>query len=309
MADTLEDDPNLSVSKKVDLLERFSNLFPYSDLKEDDLNTFRQQLPPEWKHAEHWDQLLTYHCHWLFPELENIPVKQTAIISKWVQEMCLGMGKFTQKQTTLTNSDFLIRSIPELDEYCYYVAGTVGNMLCELFANHSSLIGPKVQNKLNSLSVSFGLGLQLTNILKDVTEDIERNIMFIPESLSKEQLLTPENFFLPENKGKVSTITQELIVKAQQHLRDALEYTCALPKLEPRLRLFCLWPLFLALETLVAVSQKEYSLEKGQSIKISRQQVYAILKRTGLICWSNKLIRKNFEQKIQQLRLTAPSTI
>ena len=303
IADTLEDDPRLSPSKKGELLEQFHDLFPYSRSKEEKLNEFRSLLPLEWKDSGYWDQMLTYHCDWLFPELERLPTETVIIISNWVQEMCQGMKKFTQKQSQPTTSDFLIKTLPELDEYCYYVAGTVGNMLYELFSKYSSLIGPKVQSKLESLAVSFGLGLQLTNILKDVTEDINRNIMFIPESLAEKYNLTPKDFFLPENTEKVSTITQELILKAQNHLRDALEYTCALPKLEPRLRLFCLWPLFLALETLIAVSQKEYSLESNQPIKISRQQVYAILKKISLVCWSNKLIRKNFENRIQQLNL------
>lgn len=61
----------------------------------------------------------------------------------------------------------------DLDRYCYSVAGVVGELLTELFAVYSPVIATQ-KAALAPLAVSFGEGLQLTNILKDVWEDAGR---------------------------------------------------------------------------------------------------------------------------------------
>ena len=62
-------------------------------------------------------------------------------ISRCVDEMSLGMIDFTRKQADTRSGQVLIATVEDLDRYCYYVAGTVGNLLCELFTLHSPLIG------------------------------------------------------------------------------------------------------------------------------------------------------------------------
>ena len=60
----------------------------------------------------------------------------------------------------------------ELDEYCYRVAGVVGILTATIFGHK------------NAMTLEFakrlGLAFQLTNILRDVKEDIERKRVYIP---------------------------------------------------------------------------------------------------------------------------------
>ena len=70
----------------------------------------------------------------------------------------------------------------ELDAYCYYGAGVVGELLTDLFCNYSPEIEAK-RNAMYQLSSSFGKGLQLTNILKDQWEDRQRGISWLPRDL------------------------------------------------------------------------------------------------------------------------------
>ena len=55
----------------------------------------------------------------------------------------------------------------EMDKYCYHVAGVVGEMLTDLFCYYSEEINHE-REQLFELSTSFGQGLQMTNILKDI---------------------------------------------------------------------------------------------------------------------------------------------
>ena len=72
--------------------------------------------------------------------------------------------------------------LAQLDRYCYHVAGVVGEMLTELFCDYSSEIGER-REELHALSVSFGQGLQMTNILKDVWEDHRRGACWLPRDI------------------------------------------------------------------------------------------------------------------------------
>jgi farnesyl-diphosphate farnesyltransferase len=218
--------------------------------------------------------------------------------------MCDGMIRFTAKQAKAVSDQeepILIETLEDLDGYCYYVAGTVGHLLCKLFALHSNLIGVKRAHALNALSVSFGLGLQLTNILKDINEDAKRNVSYIPLSLLAQEHLSDLSFLSPEGRQGRERIMVQLIQKAKGHLEDALEYTCLLPRLEPRLRLFCLWPLFMAAESIVLIAHNLEAKQGETSHKISRARVKRIVGKTSLVCWSNSLIRHMFHSTLESL--------
>jgi farnesyl-diphosphate farnesyltransferase len=304
MADTLEDDIELPPNQKVALLEDFKQLFPPGPNFERRMATFSASLPIDWANSDRWDRLLVAHSHWIFPLLTPFPKGAIKSISVCVQEMCDGMIQFTRRQTAMDSgkaTPVLIETIQDLDRYCYYVAGTVGNLLCDLFAQHSLLIGVKRANALKSLSVSFGLGLQLTNILKDIQDDRLRNVSFIPLSLLHQEGLTEVSFLTSEGKAGARRIMIELIQKAKSHLKDALEYTCLIPRLEPRLRLFCLWPLFMAAETMVMLANNLEGYQDVAKMKISRSQVKLILRKTSLVCWSNHLLRSMFNATLSRL--------
>jgi farnesyl-diphosphate farnesyltransferase len=299
MADTLEDDAQLPEAAKVRLLGSFRGLFPPGPTSEGRIAAFRALLPPEWEASERWDRLLVWHCHWILPQLAEFPAGAVDAISRCVDEMSAGMIDFTRRQARTREGQVLIRSMEDLDRYCYYVAGTVGNLLCDLFTLHSPLIGPKRSRALRALSVSFGLGLQLTNILKDVQEDRRRNVSYIPSDLLSQEGTDAAAF--GEGGPASARVMAVLLAKAQGHLRDALEYTCLLPRMEPRLRLFCLWPLFMAAENLVVIAEHPGGAPTEGKLKITRGQVKDIVGRTSLACWSNLWLGRMFRATMSRL--------
>jgi farnesyl-diphosphate farnesyltransferase len=301
MADTLEDDPELEEGVKISLLQAFRGLFPPGADLQGRLEGFRASLPRDWSASDRWDRLLVYHCRWILPQLAEFKEDVIKAIYGCVDEMCLGMMDFTRKQAGKRSGQYLIETVEDLDRYCYFVAGTVGNMLCDLFTLHSPLIGKKRAAALRSLSVSFGLGLQLTNILKDVQEDRGRNVSFIPVSLLAEAGLSETAFASPDASGAAAGLMLRLIAKAKSHLEDAMAYTCLLPRMEPRLRLFCLWPLFMAAENLVLMAENPGGAQGDSKLKITRKQVKDIVGRTSVACWSNLWLRSMFRGILARL--------
>jgi farnesyl-diphosphate farnesyltransferase len=69
-----------------------------------------------------------------------------------------------------------------LRDYCYVVAGIVGEMLTELFLVDHPVLGP-IAPRLRRRSRFFGEGLQLVNILKDAASDATEGRVYLPEGL------------------------------------------------------------------------------------------------------------------------------
>lgn len=72
-------------------------------------------------------------------------------------------------------------TMEELEEYAYYVAGSVGLMPLPLLRASAPTGG-----RLRESGVALGVAMQLTNVLRDVGEDLERGRVYLPVSVLKE---------------------------------------------------------------------------------------------------------------------------
>lgn len=70
-----------------------------------------------------------------------------------------------------------IQTWADLEKYCYHVAGVVGLMMTRVFA--------LADRKYETQAIQLGLAMQLTNILRDVKEDLEMDRIYLP----REELL------------------------------------------------------------------------------------------------------------------------
>jgi phytoene synthase len=66
------------------------------------------------------------------------------------------------------------RTFSELEKYCYRVAGTVGLMI-------TPVAGYRAGTDALEYAKILGTAMQLTNILRDVGEDYDRGIIYLPE--------------------------------------------------------------------------------------------------------------------------------
>jgi farnesyl-diphosphate farnesyltransferase len=215
-----------------------------------------------------------------------------------VIEMILGMRKYAQSKGK-RKFQFL-KSIKDLDEYTYYVAGTVGHLLTALFAHFSKKITPGVKKRLEIFSESFGKGLQLVNIIRDMSKDLRRGQSYIPEEILAKYKLTRHTIYQADNREKAQRLFNELIEMAVYHLDNALAYIINIPKEEARIRLFCLLPLCWAMQTLKLIQLNTLALLQADSVKISRRVIKIEFLKSIILIFSNRLtvhhykkIRKN----------------
>jgi farnesyl-diphosphate farnesyltransferase len=182
----------------------------------------------------------------------------------------------------------------DLDRYCYYVAGTVGHMLTALFGQVTPPILEHDYERMKSLATSFGLGLQLTNIIKDVADDRERGHNYMPRQLCLIAGIEPKDVQNGKYVSESREVVRALVEKAQGHLCDALEYSMCLPRKQRGIRAFCLTSLFFAVQTLRLAEVDDTVLDPNRKLKISRSAVRRTVLTTGIIASNNTLVKAYF---------------
>lgn len=142
------------------------------------------------------------------------------------------------------------------------------------------------------LSVSFGQGLQMTNILKDIWDDRQRGACWLPQDIFLKHgfdlaQLQPG---LPDERFQEGLA--ELLGIARNHLHNALVYTCLIPPQEKGIRRFCLWAIGMAVLTLNKINHHR-DFSQGKQVKISRNSVKATVIVTSALAsqdWALKLL-------------------
>ncbi|NIO43335.1 MAG: squalene/phytoene synthase family protein, partial [Burkholderiales bacterium] len=105
------------------------------------------------------------------------------------------------------------------------------------------------------LAVSFGQGLQMTNILKDIWEDRTRGACWLPQDVFKQSRFDLKDLSKDQHDRSFGEGLEKLIGIARAHLRNALSYTLLIPGSEKGIRRFCLWALGMAVLTLRKINR------------------------------------------------------
>lgn len=99
-------------------------------------------------------------------------------------------------------------TMEELLHYCYHVASTVGLMLLPILA-------PTKVSRLKHGAIALGLAMQLTNVLRDVGDDLQRNRIYLPNEIMARYGLTEEMLF--------SQTVDRSFIQAWEHIAGQAE--------------------------------------------------------------------------------------
>ncbi len=271
-ADTIEDEVALSPEQKQEFSDRFIEVVAGRASAEAFARDLEPLLSPATLDAE---RTLVRETEAVVGVTAEFTPRQRAALERCVRIMCNGMPRF-QRNADLGG----LADVRELDCYCYYVAGVVGEMLTELFCAHSPAIEAR-RERLAPLATSFGQGLQMTNIIKDTWDDRRRGVCWLPRDIFGRQGLELETLAPGGDTGALAAAMDEMIAIAHGHLRDALTYTLTIPQRETGIRRFLLWALGLAVLTLRKVHRNPAFLA-GHSVKVSRRTVRGTVLATSL---------------------------
>lgn len=196
-----------------------------------------------------------------------------------------------------------LKTRDDLDQYTYFVAGCVGEFWTEItMAHRSSLKGWDI-GEMKNRGVRFGKGLQMTNILRDISRDLRLGRCYLPQEDLDALELAPTDLLDPQAITHVKPLLQDLLDATLRHYQEGWRYTMAIPRQEVRMRLACGWPLLIGLKTLARVAQSENLLDPAASVKISRGEVYGILACSLTFIGSNRALTRYYENLRQRIAL------
>lgn len=216
----------------------------------------------------------------------------------WACEMIRGMSLFARREPG-GDGVVLLRTLSDLERYCYFVAGTVGQMLTGLFLLEMPEISAERARKMRAHAEEFGLGLQLVNILKDQSEDLERGWCFIPQTLWDSQAMGPRQMLDPAMRARAHRAVEPVFERAHNCLHGALEFTLAIPPEQVEMRLFCILPLWMAARTLGHARGNDAMFIEDAPVKIARAEVAELIAQALQTAGDDAALRAQFSSLIE----------
>ncbi|HZZ13669.1 MAG TPA: squalene/phytoene synthase family protein [Paraburkholderia sp.] len=194
-----------------------------------------------------------------------------------------------------------LREYGELDRYTYLVAGCVGEFWTTMTYAHMPGTLKERADIMASRGVRFGKALQMTNVLRDCGKDLRIGRCYLPQTMLDRIGLDPRDLLLASNAARARPLMIELVRKTLDHFREALDYTLAIPGLSLRLRLACLWPILIGLDTLLLLVENPLWLDPVHVSKVRRNRVYQIIASSLLIVPSNRLVSASVMRRIAEI--------
>jgi farnesyl-diphosphate farnesyltransferase len=246
IADTFEDAARWGRERRIEALTNFSRLLddPTAEAARRLAGVWVRDLPID--HAGYLE--LLEETPFVIEHFRALTPEGRELVRVHTQRTAHGMAGFVAR--TGDDGELQLEDLQDLRDYCYVVAGIVGEMLTELYLlgrEELASAGPYLRQRARL----FGEGLQLVNILKDSAFDAKEGRVYLPEGLAR---------------GEIFTL-------ARGDLDAATEYTLKLQGAgaERGLVAFNALPVLLAQATLDTVE------EHGPGAKISREELWSIV--------------------------------
>jgi farnesyl-diphosphate farnesyltransferase len=287
IADTIEDEPTMAATDKAPLFDALAASFDSANAASD--FTDRAAVLT----GDDACVRLVRNSDLVFASIRALPERTGGFVQHWVTEMITGMRKFVLAYP----HGVRIQSLDEYQEYCYYVAGTVGYLLTDLWHEHSPSIGAAQYHALRERSRAFAEALQTVNILKDVARDAEHeNSIYVPEQLLRAHGSAHATILASDRVQENGAALGALIQLAWKDLDEAKAYLLTIPRRAVSIRLFCALPLLFAYATLRDLTRQPGALMRREVVKISRGEVKSLTALSMLGVLSNRAMARLVER-------------
>ncbi|MFB6127005.1 MAG: phytoene/squalene synthase family protein [Halolamina sp.] len=276
VADTVEDAGHVPSSEQARLLRLYDEaLDPDSPTTAAEFEReVAPHLPPAEDRGDDW--AVVANADRIVGTFERLDDDVRAATVPPVREMVTGMAEFVDRYADRGGLRLSDRS--ELEEYCYYAAGTVGTLITNLLTREG--VAADRAETLEDTAEEFGLLLQLVNISKDVYDDYtEEDNVYLPREWLAEVGVDQESVLEPANRDAVSSVVVRTADHARTFLDDAQRYLQAMPLRDGNTIAAWAIPYLLAVGTLRELDDHPAAALTEAGVKVSRQEVFAVVSR------------------------------
>ena len=234
--------------------------------------------------------------------LAGFPEEVRQVIVNWARQMVEGMSSLQEDghppRFVTYDGIHLLRDVQDYNQYCWIVAGTVGHMATELVIQYYQLTDGAATILLQN-SEACGRGLQKTNIIKDFQKDLGRGICYLPDEWLKDTGYMPLTL-----DGAPMKFKRKVLGNALTDLRDAKDYSLALPYEVTGYRMASLLCLLPALQTILFMARSQEQMFTGQHpSKISQATFAQCIQDARNFLKYNRGIEEYFGQVVNEVNL------
>ena len=155
----------------------------------------------------------------------------------------------------------IYKTFEELEWYLWRVAGIVGLATLDI-------LGIKGEKAVH-LAQSLGFAVQLTNIVRDVWEDVNLGRVYLPEDLLAAHGLNREDILAKKHSDSLVLVLQDLAEKSKSFYKQAEEILRTLPK---RKVIACYIMGFVYRQNLAKIEKTHFQFAKA--IKLSKLEKF-----------------------------------
>ncbi len=233
---------------------------------------------------------LVAHLPLVLAALAERPADERAIVRETVRTMAAGMSRYASRVAERPAGVPYLDDDAELKDYCWVVAGCVGDMLTRLFERRLGARDPRRESR-RALAPVVGEALQLTNILLDLPGDLRRGRCYLPASWLAPHGLSPADL-VAAPRPEVAAMVAKLEGLAHAALDRVADYLDTVPRRHLRYRLFCLWPALWARASLRLVHEQPAFPCVDRRVRLTRGALWSSAARSLLVVHRHGGVRR-----------------
>ncbi|WP_323676156.1 phytoene/squalene synthase family protein [Halorubellus sp. PRR65] len=273
VADTVEDAGHLPPDEQAALLRTYRDAV--DPTAEATIEEFRADIdayvPAEDERNDDWE--VVARAPTVLATFASLPEDVQSAVVGPVVEMVDGMAAFVERYSD--KGGLRIGDPAELEEYCHYAAGTVGELVTNLLTRTD--VDQTQARRMQGTAEEFGQLLQLTNVSKDVYDDyVDENNVYLPNEWLEAEGVPQDEVVEPEHRGAAARVVQRTADHARGFLDDAQTYLESMPLVHGNTLEAWSVPFLLAVGTLRELGARPEDALTERGVKISREEVFAV---------------------------------
>ncbi|WP_435182691.1 phytoene/squalene synthase family protein [Halobellus sp. EA9] len=274
IADTVEDASHIPPEDQVSLLDTYDAVLDPGDDTgpEAFAAAVEPHLPDDGELTEDWR--VVRDSPRVLRTFGSLPEDVQEAVVPPARELVQGMAEFVERYED--EGGLRIQTKSELEEYCYYAAGTVGNLITNLVTRGD--VAAERRRRLYDTAEEFGLLLQLVNISKDVYDDYTaENNVYLPAEWLRDEGVPQDEVVDEDYRAGAASVVRRTAEFAGSFLDDAQTYLETVPLRDGNTLEAWAIPFLLAVGTLRELLAQPEDALSATGVKISRQEVLAVV--------------------------------
>ena len=293
-ADSIADTELIPVNKRIQLIRDYPKMVESGD--ENLLREFKTAVPEKNNLHENERTLLKHIdiCLEAFNALSAMHRKMTLeVVNAVCKAMQWDLSYFPESESGLLKAS---PNAARTELYCEHMGGEPGVFWAKL------LLNGKENETFTESGKKIGMALQMTNIIRDLPQDIKIGRIYLPLTDLTANDLMPQDLLEKKTYKKLKPIIFKWINWGVGNIENAKDFMRHIPRWKFFSRAAVAWPVLWSLDTFLMLASCKNLLDKNKIQKIPKKTIYLTMLASPLYCFSNGIFAKLVDKKAAMVR-------